>query len=160
MRAGGFDAPAFAEAVETAVTALTLALPAASRLAMGVADLAGLLAALGIDYGSDASLAIARALAAILRGRAEAASGALARLFGTVAPTSLDWPAPPADTPVPGLAEAARAARQAAATGDGLRHVALTAIAEPGPADALLGVETGGIAPAVLAAWRDRRPQP
>ena len=73
---------------------------------------------------------------------------ALARLFGTVAPASLDWPAPPTDTPLPGLAEAARAARQAAAAADGLRHVALTTIAEPGPADALLGVETGGIAPA------------
>src|SRR5438270_334813 len=40
------------------------------------------------------------------------------------------------------------AARQAAAAVDGLRHSALTAIAEPGAADALLGVETGGIAPA------------
>ena len=144
----GFDTPAFAEAVETAVTALTLAAPAARRLAVGMADLAGLLAVLGIDYGSDASLAIARALAAILRGRAEAASGALARLFGTVAPATLDWPAPPVETPLPGLAEAAHAARQAAAAVDGLRHIALTAIAEPGPADALLGVETGGIAPA------------
>ena len=146
--ASGFDAPAFAEAVETAVTALTLFAPSAPRLAVGVADLSGLLAALGIEYGSDASLAIARALAAILRGRAEVASSALARLFGTVAPMSLDWPAPPAATPIPGLAEAARAARQAAATCEGLRHVALTAIADPGPADALLGVETGGIAPA------------
>jgi hypothetical protein len=143
----GFDAAAFAEAVETAVTALTLIAPAAPRLAIGVSDLAGLLAALGIEYGSNASLAIARALAVILRGRAEAASGALARLFGSVAPGSLDWPEPPAATPLPGLAEAAHAARQAAAAGDGLRHVALTAIADPGPADALLGVETGGIAP-------------
>ena len=66
-----------------------------------MADLAGLLALLGIDYGSDASLTIARALAAILRGRAEAASGALARLFGTIAPATLDWPAPPAETPLP-----------------------------------------------------------
>ena len=46
-----------------------------------------------------------------------------------------------------GLAEAARTARQAAGTVSGLRHTALTAIAEPGAADALLGVETGGIAP-------------
>jgi ribonucleoside-diphosphate reductase alpha chain len=144
----GFDAPAFAEAVETAVTALSLAAPAATRLAIGVADLAGLLAFLGIDYGSDASLAIGGAIAAILRGRAEAASGALARLFGPVAPMALDWPAPPPDTTLPGLADAAHAARQAAATLEGLRHVALTAIAEPGPVDALLGVEMGGIAPA------------
>jgi ribonucleoside-diphosphate reductase alpha chain len=145
--ANGFDAPAFAEAVETAVTALTLAAPTATRLAVGVADLAGLLAMLGIEYGSSESLAIARAIAAILRGRAEAASGALARLFGPVAPGTPCWPEPPIDTPLPGLAAAAHAARQAAVATDGLRHTALTVIAEPGPADALLGVETGGIAP-------------
>ncbi len=144
----GFDAPAFAEAVETAVTALTLAAPSATRLAVSVSDLAGLLSMLGIDYGSDASLAVSGALAAILRGRAEAASGTLARLFGAVTPARLDWPMPPPDAPLPGLAEAARAARHAAGTVDGLRHNALTAIAEAGPADALLGVETGGIAPA------------
>ncbi|HLJ06871.1 MAG TPA: TSCPD domain-containing protein [Acetobacteraceae bacterium] len=144
----GFDAPAFAEAVETAVTALTLFAPAATRVSVGMADLAGLLALLGIEYGSDASLAITRAVAAILRGRAEAASGAMARLFGSVAPATLDWPAPPAETPVAGLAEAARAARLAAAGCDGLRHSALTAVAEPAAADALLGVETGGVAPA------------
>jgi hypothetical protein len=146
--ATGFDAPLFAEAVETAVTALTLAAPAATRLEVGVADLAGLLAALGVEYGSSASLGIARAIAAIVRGRAEAASGALAQLFGPVAPATLDWPAPPIDTPLPGLADAARAARQAAAGVDRLRHTALTAIMEAGPADALLGVESGGIAPA------------
>jgi hypothetical protein len=146
--ATGFDAAAFAEAVETAVTALTLASPAASQLRIGMADLAGLLATLGIDYGSDASIAIARALAAILRGRAMAASGALAKHFGTVAPATLDWPTWPAEAPLPGLAEAARTARQAAATVDGLRHTALTAIGAPGAAEALLGVETGGIAPA------------
>jgi hypothetical protein len=143
----GFDAPAFAEAVETAVTALSLLAPSAGRIAVGMADLAGLLATLGIDYASDQALAVARALAAILRGRAEVASGALARLFGAAAPAMIDWPAPPGDTPVPGLAEAARAARLAAGALDGLRHTALTAIAEPGEADALLGVETGGIAP-------------
>ncbi len=144
----GFDAPAFAEAVETAVTALTLAAPGASRLWVGVSDLARLLGLLGIEYGSEASLAIAGALAAILRGRAEAASGALARLFGTVVPMAVDWPEPPGASPVAGLAEAARAARGAAVAVDGLRHISLTAIADPGPAEALLGVETGGIAPA------------
>jgi ribonucleoside-diphosphate reductase alpha chain len=143
----GFDAPAFGEAVETAVLTLTLAAPNASRLAIGVADLSGLLASLGVDYGSEEALAVARAIAAILRGRAEAASATLAGLFGSIAPASLDWQAPPAETPLPGLAEAARAARQAAAAADGLRHTALTAISEPGPTEALLGVETGGIAP-------------
>ena len=144
----GFDSTGFAEAIETAVTALTVAVPSASRIVVSMGDLAGLLALLGIDYGSDAALVVARALAAILRGRAEAASGALARLFGPLAPASPDWPAPPVATPVAGLAEAAQASRQAAASGDGLRHIALTSIAEPEPADALLGVETGGISPA------------
>lgn len=146
--AAGFDAAAFAEAVETATTALTLCAPSAPRIAVGMADIAGLLALLGVAYGSDASQAIARALAAILRGRAEAASGAMAALFGAVAPAKLDWPAPPAGAPLPGLAEAAHAARLAAAGHDGRRHTALTAIAEPSAADALLGVETGGIMPA------------
>ena len=48
----GFDTPAFVEAIETAVTTLTLAAPAAPRLAVGVTDLAGLLALLGVEYGS------------------------------------------------------------------------------------------------------------
>ena len=87
----------------TAVIALTLAAPAATRIAVGMADLAGLLALLGIDYGSDTARAIAGSLAAILRGRAEAASGVLARLFGTVADASLDWPVPPVESPLPGL---------------------------------------------------------
>jgi len=143
----GFDAVAFAEAADTAVTALTLAAPGAPRLAIGMADLAGLLAGLGIDYGSQQSLTVAQALAAILRGHAQAASGALARLFGTIASAPLDWPLPPVETPLAGLAEAARAAREASAACPGLRHAALTAVADPGPAEALLGVETGGIAP-------------
>jgi ribonucleoside-diphosphate reductase alpha chain len=143
---GGFDAPAFAEAVETAIIALTLAAPAATRLSVGIADLAGLLAALGIDYASDAARDVARAVVAILRGRADAASGLLAGLFGTLSPVPAS-PEPPAATLVPALAEAARAARQAAAAVSGLRHVETTAIIAPGPAEALLGAETGGIAP-------------
>jgi hypothetical protein len=49
---------------------------------------------------------------------------------------------------VPGLAEAAAAAREAASAVGRLRHRATTAITLPGPAEALLGVETGGIGPA------------
>jgi hypothetical protein len=144
---GGFDVGSFGEAVETAVTALTLAAPAASRIEVSVADLALLLAELGIEYGSEASLATARGIVAVLRGRAEVASSRLAQLFGSIGPAPLDWPAPPTEPPVPGLADAARVARQAATAATGLRHICLTAIVEPGPADALLGVETGGIAP-------------
>jgi ribonucleoside-diphosphate reductase alpha chain len=152
----GFDAAEFAAAVETATIALTLAAPGADRLAIGMADLAGLLAALGVDYNTEAAREIARALAAILRGRTEAASAMLARQFGPparpvgVAPPPA-WPAPPMTTPVPGLAEAARLARQAAVVASPPRHAALTEIGEAGAAEALLGVETGGIAPAFSA---------
>ena len=144
----GFDAAGFADAVECAVLALSMAAPEAERLAIGMADLAGLLAALGIDYRTEAARDVARALAAILRGRAEAASAMLARRFGVRAQPVRDWPAPPAETQVPGLAEAARLARP---VGGGLRHAALTAIGEPGAVEAVLGVETGGIAPAFSA---------
>jgi hypothetical protein len=125
----GFDAEGFAEAVETAVIALTMAAPAATRLAIGMADLAGLLAALGIDYAEGAARDMARSLAAILRSRAEAASGAMAKLFGALAPAAHDM-------------------QMVDLAGGELRHAALTAIAAPGLAEALLGVETGGIAPA------------
>ena len=63
----GFDVAGFAEAVETATVALALAVPGARRLAVGMADLAGLLAVLGLDYGSDNARDVARALAAIDR---------------------------------------------------------------------------------------------
>ena len=49
---------------------------------------------------------------------------------------------------MPGLTGAARAALQAASQARGLRHRATTAITAAGLAEALLGVETGGIAPA------------
>jgi hypothetical protein len=146
--AGQFDAADFAEATETAVLALSFAAPSTRDIDVGLADLAGFLATQGIDYASDAARDVARALAAILRGRADAASGSLGRLASPVRPASLDWPAPPSHTVVPGLAEAAAAALEAASSVGGLRHRATTAIMTAGPAEALLGVETGGIAPA------------
>lgn len=111
----GFDTAGFAAAVETAVIALTLAAPAAQRIAVAVTDLAGMLAALGLDYDSVTARRMATAVAGALRKHADAASLAMATQFGAVA-------------------------------GD-LRHTATTAILPPGLADALLGAETGGIAP-------------
>jgi hypothetical protein len=140
----GFDLPGFAAAVETAVRALSCAAPAAARLRVRLADLAGLLAALGLDYRDTAARTVAACLAALLRGCAEAASAGLAAHHGARA-SAASWPVPPAYCAVPGLAEAARASRR---PGAHLRHAALTAIAEPDAPDALLGVATGGIAPA------------
>ena len=146
----GFDAAGFAAAVETAVLALTLAVPGARRIAVGMADLFGLLAALGVRYDSDAGRDIARSLATILRGRADAASAhaAVPRLPHSPQSTAPASPAPPARCDIPGLAAAANAARDAAASAGPPRHIATTAIAPPGPIEALLGVETGGIASA------------
>ncbi len=144
----GFDLAAFIAAVDTAALALALHAPAAERIAVGIADLAGLLAALGLPYDSALARAVAGALAALLRGRADATSAALAERFGSIAPAARITAAVPEASPVPGLTGAARAALQATSEAAGLRHLATTAITAPGPAEALLGVETGGLAPA------------
>ena len=143
----GFDAAGFAQAARTATRALALYDPDATRLAVGMADLAGLLAALGLAYDSAEARAVAAALAALLQAGAAAASGDLAADLG---PRTQAAPAPaaPAATVMPGLAEAARAAQARAAARPGRRHAALTAIAPPDAVEALLGAETGGIGPA------------
>ncbi len=146
--ATGFDAAGFAEAVEAATLALVLATPDWPRetpAGVGIAGLADLLAALGADYASEPARETARAIASILRDRATAAASALPLLSG---PAPVGTPAgapPPATTPVPGLAEAGR---QAAAAALGRHRPGLTTIRPASAVEALLGVETGGIAPA------------
>lgn len=148
---GQLDFSDIAEAVETAVIGLSLAAPKARDIDVGVADLAGLLAGLGIDYASEAARDVARCIVAIVRGRADAASGRLGRITGPMRSAAFDWPVPPAHAAVGGLPEAARAARQEAAGIEGVRHRWTTAIVRPGLTEALLGCETGGIAPSFSA---------
>ncbi|MFC7474591.1 hypothetical protein ACFQS7_09520 [Dankookia sp. GCM10030260] len=149
---GGFDLEGYAEACALAVRALdALASGKAGRLRLGFADLAGLLAGLGLAYDSDKARSVAAAIAALTRGAAEAESGRIAAALGAREPVALLWPAPPGETPVPGLAAAARAALDAAAGAPGLRHQALVALAGADAVEALLGAETGGIAPAAGA---------
>ncbi len=146
--ATGFDATGFAAAVETATLALLLAAPdwpQETPGGVGIAGLADLLAALGLDYASEPARETARAIAAILRDRAAATASALPLLPGAARDGGAAGPPPPATTPVPGLAEAAR---QAAAAALGRDRPELTTIRPAGPVEALLGVETGGIAPA------------
>ena len=142
----GFDTDGFVAAVDTAVQALALHDPTAAALGIGMADLAGLLAAVGLDYDADAARSTAVALAALLRAAAETASGVLGAQYGARSKATRQLPAPTA-TPLPGLAAAAVAAQQRAAALPGRRHTALTALAPPDSVEALLGVETGGIAP-------------
>ncbi len=144
----GFDVDGFATAVTDAVTALTLAAPTASRIAVGFADLAALLAALGLDYDSDAARAVAAALAALLRGQAAAASPMLGGRLGGLAAVTAKPPAAPAACVIPDLAAAAATAQSAASAAPHRRHRTTTALAIPGWTEALLGAETGGIAPA------------
>lgn len=142
----GFDYDGFAAAVDLAVRTLTAHDPAAARLGVGMADLAGLLAAIGLDYDSAAGRDVAACVAALLRAAAEAASAVLAERLGRRA-TAAPPPASPASCVLPGLAAAAHAAQRHAASLPGRRHLALTALAAPDAAEALLGVESGGIAP-------------
>jgi ribonucleoside-diphosphate reductase alpha chain len=142
----GFDVDAFAEAADTAVLALSLANPGARRLSIGMADLALLLAQLGLDYDSPAARDVAAALASLLRSRTELGSADAADRSGATCEATAA-PLPPAATVVPGLAEAAAAAHAQATARTGRRHLATTAVAAPSETDALLGVETGGIAP-------------
>ncbi len=136
---GQFDTEALAVAVETVVEALTVLAPSARDLSVCMADLSRLLAAMGIRYDTDAARDVARCLAALVRGHADAAS-ARSGEPGTLRSV---FPAPPDRSVVPGLADAARLARTDAMP----RHLVTTTIRTPDAAEALLGVETGGIAP-------------
>ncbi len=141
--ADGFDVAGFAEAASLAAKACLLLAPDAARMEIGLAGLDDLLACLGLDYDSKAARAVGACLAALLRAQVEhALEGDQPDLLAVPA----DWPAPPTTCAVAGLAEAAIAARA------GLRRVPgaipATGVFPPGPAEALLGVETGGIAPA------------
>ncbi|HEX7389396.1 MAG TPA: TSCPD domain-containing protein, partial [Acidiphilium sp.] len=143
---GQFDIAGFGTAVETAVLALSLASPAAQRLALGMTDLSLLLARLDLDYGNEAARHLAATLAALLAAHADIASARLlARGIAPGHPIAPMAP-PPKSCPIPGLA-ARTAELQREATSLGLRqHRALTGILPPGPVEILLGVETVGIA--------------
>lgn len=146
---GGFDAEGFAEASALGVRFLDAWTGGrAARLRLGFADLAGWLAGLGLPYDSEGARAAAAALAALTRGAAETESGRLAGRFGAREPVALIWPEPPASTPVPGLAAAARAALDAAIASPGLRHRSLVSLAPADAVEALLGAESAGVAPA------------
>jgi hypothetical protein len=150
--AGGFDSEAYVAAVALGVRTLDIWTGAkAPRLALGFADLAGLLAAFRLPYDSAEGRAAGAAVAALTRGAAEAESGRIADRLGAREPVALLAPSPPGETPVPGLAAAARAALDAAAACAGLRHQGLVALAAPDAVERLLGAESGGLAPATGA---------
>ena len=141
----GFDIDGFAASVDLAVRSLALARPEAPALAVGMADLALLLAKLDLDYGSAEARDVAACLAGMLAATADAASARL--LAGAMAPGHrIALPPLPERCAIPGLAEAAAAARQQAESLGRRHHRAVTGILPAGPVEALLGVTTIGIA--------------
>jgi hypothetical protein len=139
----GFDLDGFAEAARLAACACLLLSPDAQRLEIGMAGLDDLLACLGLDYDSRAARAVGACLAALMRAAVEhALEGDQPDLLATPA----DWPAPPKTCAIAGLAEAASIARKTVRRAPGAMPA--TGVFPPGPTEALLGVETGGIAPA------------
>ncbi len=135
----GFDGEAFGAAVTVAVQTLALCAPTrVRRMGVGFADLAGLLARLGINYDSQPARELGANIAALLRTRADLASAQLAGQLGEHAATA---PVMAVNLRLMGLG-----ARPVTA-GTPLLHEATTAILPPGPEAALLGVATGGFAP-------------
>ena len=139
----GYDVAGFAAAARAVARASRLLCPDATRIEIGLAGLDDLLACLGVPYDSRAARDLAACLAALLRACVDQALESEQRdLLAMPAP----WPAPPRHCVVPGLAQAALAARSAISRAPGAIQAA--GVFASGPAEALLGVETGGIAPA------------
>ena len=138
----GFDPAAFGDAASLLARACRLLAPEAQHYEIGLAGLDDLLAGLGMDYDSTHARAVAACLAALFRARID---GALESDQRDLLAAPAGWPAPP-PCPIPGVEEAARAARAAVAASPGAPSAAGVFMA--GPVEALLGIETGGIAPA------------
>jgi ribonucleoside-diphosphate reductase alpha chain len=139
----GFDVGLFAQAARAAARACQLLAPEASHFEIGMAGLDDLLAALGVEYATRVARDTAACLAALLRSEVTVALEGQQR---DLLAMGADWPTPPTRSAIPGLAEAAWTARETVSLVPGTPPA--TGIFAPGPADALLGVETSGIAPA------------
>jgi hypothetical protein len=139
----GFDLQLFAEACRAAANACQLLAPDAPGFALALTGLDDLLASLGVDYASRLARDTAACLAALLRAEAALALESDQR---DLLAAGADWPAPPTRAAIFGLAEAAAAARAKVNTTPG--SPSCTGVFAPDPAEALLGVETCGIAPA------------
>ncbi|OYV34477.1 MAG: hypothetical protein B7Z81_10000, partial [Acidocella sp. 20-61-6] len=145
--AGSFAVAGFGDAVESAVTALTLAAPSAHRLSLGFTDLHLFLSRLGLEYGAPAARDVTQTLAAFMAARAAIAS---ARLLarGAAPGHAVERTKPPAECALPALTLAARDAQSAALHAGTCRHQTLLGFAADPSVEALLGAETINFAPA------------
>jgi ribonucleoside-diphosphate reductase alpha chain len=146
----GFDVAGFGDAVELAVTALTLAAPSAHSLSINFTDLHLCITRLGLDYDSREARDLAAMLAAYMTARGDFASSRL--LAGGMAPGyPVEMVPLPAGEPLPGLYEATVAAREQVAAAGYRRHETVTGFTESFEADALLGAASVGFLPALSA---------
>ncbi|MGR3717029.1 MAG: hypothetical protein ACU0B1_09815, partial [Thermohalobaculum sp.] len=139
----GFDLGLFASACRWAAIGCALLAPEGTAYRIGLSGLDDLLAAMGVAYGSRLARDTAAALAALARAEVTLALESAQR---DLLAAGADWPAPPGRAAIAGLAEAAAESRRRVTLTPGFRGV--VGVFPPGPVDALLGVETAGIAPA------------
>ncbi len=163
--AGLFDNAGFAAAVELSVMALTLGTPAAHHLALGFTDAHLFLTRMNLAYDSREARDTLAALAALMSAHASIAS---ARLFSRGVATGYPitrQASLPAGVAIPGLAQAARQAGEAAFALGARRHETLTNLTGQPATEALLGSETLNVSPPVsalneageLAAWAQQK---
>jgi ribonucleoside-diphosphate reductase alpha chain len=147
----GFDVQGLGEAAWVAARACRLLAPDLPGYEIGLAGLDDLLAALGLNYTTRSARDVAACAAALVRARVSLALESQQR---DLLATGADFPSPPPSCAVPGLAEQAAAWRAQLSVAPGAAKA--TGVFPPGLPEALLGVETGGIAPA-FAPVRDGR---
>lgn len=143
----GFDIAGFADAAAACAQAAVNCAPGQESYAIGLSGLDDLLALLGLAYDAPAARATAACLAALLRASVDRGlDGEQMDLLASPAA----WPWPPGQSAIPGLAEAAAAARSALLRAPGAASGA--GIYPATAADALLGIEAWGLAPSFLLA--------
>ena len=146
-----FDVAAFGDAIELAVTALTLAQPSAHRLLVGFTDLHLFLTRLGLEYDSAAGRDTAVMLAAFMTARGDIASARFLARGAAPGYPIIQAAGLPDGCVLPGLYEATRAARRDAAAAGNRRHETVTGFGDNTEVEALLGAATIGYAPAPSA---------
>jgi hypothetical protein len=162
--AGALDIEALGQAARLAVTALTLAAPAAHRLAIGITDLNLFLARLGLDYESAPARDLAVTLLAFIGAEGDCASAALLAR-GAAPGYPIRTAALPAACLVPGLRAATLRAQTEAAALGARRHESILGFTAEPAIEALLGAPTCNFAPALspltqdghLAAWAEHK---
>jgi len=149
--AGAFATAAFSDAVQLAVTAMTLTAPAAPRLAIGFTGLYMLTARLGLDYDSAPARDIAALLSALMTAQADAASARMLARGTSAGHPITQYTLLPDNNVIPGLRAAAFAAQDAARLLGNRRHQSVTGFTDDLAVEALLGSDTVNFAPAMSA---------